>query len=177
MNTRNIKLAGALLFGILISTAVSAQSHRQGGQGHGAREGYNGMYRHASLDLTEEQQTEITTLRTAHYKAITPLKNKMVELKARERTMLSEETVDMKAVNKTIDEQTDLTNKMRKLQVEQQVAVKSLLTDEQVMKMQQRRQFASRDGFHGKGGHRGDRGDRGKGGSGAKGMGRGYRGI
>jgi len=168
MNTRNIKLAGALLFGILISTAVSAQSHRQGGT------------RHASLDLTEEQQTEITTLRTAHYKAITPLKNKMVELKARERTMLSEETVDMKAVNKTIDEQTDLTNKMRKLQVEQQVAVKSLLTDEQVMKMQQRRQFASRDGFHGKGGHRGDRGDRGdrgKGGSGAKGMGRGYRGI
>jgi Spy/CpxP family protein refolding chaperone len=91
--------------------------------------------------------------------------------------MLSEETVDMKALNKTIDEQTDLTNKMRKLQVEQQVAVKSLLTDEQVMKMQQRRQFASRDGFHGKGGHRGDRGDRGKGGSGAKGMGRGYRGI
>ena len=177
MNTRNIKLAGALLLGILISTAVNAQSHRQGGQGFGAGDGHNGMYRHASLDLTEEQQTEITTLRTAHYKAITPLKNKMVELKARERTMLSEETVDMKAVNKTIDEQTDLTNKMRKLQVEQQVAVKSLLTDEQVMKMQQRRQFASRDGFHGKGGHRGDRGDRGKGGSGAKGMGRGYRGI
>ena len=78
MNTRNIKLAGALLFGILISTAVSAQSHR-----------------HASLDLTEEQQTEITTLRTAHYKAITPLKNKMVELKARERTLLSEESMDM----------------------------------------------------------------------------------
>ena len=174
MNTRNIKLAGALLFGILISTAVNAQSHRQGGQGQGAGDGHNGMYRHASLDLTEEQQTEITTLRTAHYKTITPLKNKMVELKARERTLLSEESVDMKAVNKTIDEQTDLTNKMRKLQVEQQVAVKSILTDEQVMKMQQRRQFARRDGFHGKSGHRGAGG---QGHAGGKGMGRGYRGI
>ncbi len=176
MNTRNIKLAGALLLGILISTAVNAQSHRQGGrgQGHGAGDGHNGMYRHASLDLTEEQQTEITTLRTAHYKTITPLKNKMVELKARERTLLSEESVDMQAVNKTIDEQTDLTNKMRKLQVEQQVAVKSLLTDEQVMKLQQRKQFARRDGKYGKSGHRGAGGN---GNAGSKGMGRGYRGI
>ena len=159
MNTRNIKLAGALLLGILISTAVNAQSHRQGGEAYG--------HQSARLDLTEEQQTEITTLRTAHYKAITPLKNKMVELKARERTLLSEESVDMQAVNKTIDEQTDLTNKMRKLQVEQQVAVKSLLTDEQVMKLQQRKQFARRDGKYGKSGHRG---------AGDKGMGRGYRG-
>jgi len=166
MNTRNIKLAGALLFGILISTAVNAQSHRQGGEAYG--------HQSAKLDLTEEQQTEITTLRTAHYKTITPLKNKMVELKARERTLLSEESVDMKAVNKTIDEQTDLTNKMRKLQVEQQVAMKSILTDEQVMKMQQNRQFARRDGFHGKSGHRGAGG---KGHAGGKGMGRGYRGI
>jgi Spy/CpxP family protein refolding chaperone len=157
MNTRNIKLAGALLLGILISTAVSAQSHR-----------------HASLDLTEEQQTEITTLRTAHYKAITPLKNKMVELKARERTLLSEESVDMKALNKTIDEQTGLTNKMRKLQVVQQVAVKSLLTDEQVMKLQQGRQFARWDGKHGRSSHRGARGS---GNTRGKGMGRGYRGI
>jgi len=174
MNTKNIKLAGALLFGILISTAVNAQSHRQGGQGFGAGDGHNGMYRHASLDLTEEQQTEITTLRTAHYKTITPLKNKMVELKARERTLLSEESVDMQAVNKTIDEQTDLTNKMRKLQVEQQVTVKSLLTDEQVMKLQQRKQFARRDGKYGKSGHRGNGAN---GNAGSKGMGRGYRGI
>ena len=75
----------------------------------------------------------------------------MVELKARERTLLSEESVYMKAVNKTIDEQTDLTNKM-----------------------QQRRQFARRDGFHRKSGHRGAGG---QGHAGGKGMGRGYRGI
>jgi len=163
MNTRIIKTAGALLLGILMVTAVNAQSNRQGGRGQG--------HQFAKLVLTEEQQTEITSLRTEHYKEVTPLKNKMVELKARERTLLSEESVDMKAVNKTIDEQTDLMNSMRKLQVEHQVSVKSILTDEQVMKLQQRRQFARQDGFHGKSGHRSNRGARGDR------MGRGYRGI
>ena len=176
MNTRNIKFAGALLFGILIGATVNAQSPRQGGRGLGpcgegegpgyAQSGRTGQF--ARLDLTEEQQAEITTLRTEHYKEITPLRNKMAELKARERTLLSEESVDMKAVNKTIDEQTDLMNKMRKLQTKHQVAVKSNLTDEQLMQLQQRRQFARHDGFHGKSGRRGSKGS---------GMGRGYRGI
>lgn len=171
MNTRIIKTAGALLLGFLMITAVNAQN-RQGGRG----QGYNGSeksYGHqfAKLELTEEQEAKMTSLRTDHYKEITPLRNKMSELKARERTLLSEESIDMKAVNKTIDEQTDLMNSMRKLQVEHQLAVKSNLTDEQVMKLQQRRQFARRNGMHGKSGHRGARYN------GGKGMGQSYRGI
>lgn len=189
MNTRNIKFAGALLFGILMITTVNAQSPRQGGRGLGpcgagegpgygrglnqseyAQSGRAGQF--ARLDLSEEQQAKISSLHTEHYKEITPLRNKMAELKARERTLLSEESVDMKAVNKTIDEQTDLMNKMRKLQTKHQVAVKSNLTDEQVIQLQQRRQFARQfarhDGFHGKSGRRG---------GGGPGTGRGYRGI
>ncbi len=169
MNTRNIKTAGALLLGFLMITAVNAQN-RQGGRGQG-----NG-HQYAKLELTEEQETEMTSLRTGHYKEITPLKNKTAELKARERTLLSEESIDMKAVNKTIDEQTDLMNSMRKLQVEHQLAVKNILTDEQVMKLQQRRQFARQDGFHGKGSSHG-KGHRGARYNGGKGMGQGYRGI
>ncbi len=171
MNTRVIKTAGVLLLGFLMITAVNAQNRQGGrGQGYNDSEKSNG-HQFAKLELSDEQKTEITSLRTEHYKEITPLKNKMAELKARERTLLSEESVDMKAVNKTIDEQTDLMNSMRKLQVEQQVAVKSLLTDEQLMQVQQRRQFAKRTGFHGKSGHRGSRT------YGGAGMGRGYRGI
>ena len=118
----------------------------------------------AWLDLTDEQQTTITSLRTEHYKVMTPLWNKMAELKVRERTLLSEEIVDMQSVNNTINEQTDLMNIIRKIQTEHQVTVKSILTDEQVMKLQQRRQYAQRNGFRGNGGRRG------------AGMGRGYRG-
>lgn len=176
MKTRNIKTAGVILLSLLMVTLVNAQRPNQGGRGQGPSGAgeYVKMSRMASFDLTEEQQAEITTLRTQHYKAITPLKNKMGELKARERTLLSEENVDMKAINKTIDSQTELTNSIRKLQVEQQVAVKGLLTDEQVMKMQQRRQYARRDGYHGKGGHRGNGMSRGDGMSRGN---RGYRGI
>ena len=156
MKTRIIKSLGVLFLSILMVTAVNAQSNRQGGRGQGpgvAGEGpAYGM--HYKLDLTEEQQTEITALRTEHFKAITPLRNKMAELKARERTLLSEENVDMKAVNKSIDEQTELASSIRKLQVKQQVAIKGLLSDEQLMKMQDRRQFAQRNGFHGKGGQK-----------------------
>ncbi len=171
MNTRVIKTAGALLLAILMIASVEAQN-RQGGRG----QGYNGSekgfsHQFAGLELSDEQQAEITTLRSEHYKEITPLRNKMAELKARERTLLSEESVDMNAVNKNIDEQTDLLNTTRKLQTKHQVAVKSLLTDEQVMQVQQRRQFARRSGFHGKGAHRGSKAYRGAG------MGRGYRGI
>lgn len=176
MNTRIIKSAGALLLGFLMITAVNAQN-RQGGRG----QGYNGSEKSysqqfAKLELTEAQETEMTSLRTEHYKEITPMKNKMVELKARERTLLSEESVDMKAVSKTIDEQTDLMNSTRKLQVEHQLAVKSILTDEQVMKLQQRRQFARQEGFHGKGSFRG-KGQRDARYNGGKGRGQGYRGI
>lgn len=166
-----MKFAGALLLGFLMVIAVNAQS-RQGGRGLGSYgAGEANATRLAWLDLTEVQQEELSTLRTEHYKEITPLRNKMAELRAREHTLLSEESVDMKAVELTIDEQTDLLNSMRKLQTKHQLAVKNILTDEQVMKLQQRRQYAQRDGFHGKNKCRGDRGmrmDRGFGG---------YRGI
>jgi len=144
-------------------TSVEAQNRQGGRAGQFAR-----------LNLSEEQQAEITALRSEHYKEITPLRNKMAELRARERTLLSEESVDMKAVNKNIDEQTDLLNTTRKLQTKHQLAMRSHLTDEQLMQVQQRRQFAGRTGFHGKSGNRGNRGNRSFGGAG---MGRGYRGI
>ena len=160
MNTRNIKFAGTLLLALLMATAVEAQ-RRPGGRGLGPDGGGQGYgYRSAWLDLSDEQQEELTTLRSEHYKEITPLKNKMAELRARERTLLSEEDVDMKAVEKNIDEQTDLMNKMRKLQTSHQLNMKNILTDEQVMKMQQGRHFSHRDGYYGKGNRRGERGMR-----------------
>jgi len=170
MKTRVIKSVGILFMSMLMVTAIQAQANRQGGKGQGPRAGDAMAYgMRFKLDLTEEQQSQITALRTEHYKAVTPLRNKMAELKARERTLLSEENVDLKAVNKTIDKQTELASSIRKLQVKQQVAIKGLLSDEQFMKMQQRRQFARKDGFRGKDGQRnGQRGDW---------PGRGYKGI
>lgn len=172
MKTTILRSAGVLLLGILIVTSVNAQPPRDG-RGPGNRYG-DGSGKFAALNLTEEQQEEITALRTAHYKVINPLKNKMLELKARERTLMSEETVDIKAVNKTIDEQTNLLNEMKKEQATHQIKVKNLLSDEQVMQLQQGRKFARGKGYHqgqrGNGaGERANRGNRG-----GQGTGRGY---
>ncbi len=164
MKNYRIKSAGVFLLAAMMFTGLNAQSPRQGGrglgpcgQGYGPEFGPNQGFRqygqefgqrqqrmaqNFSLDLSEEQQEEMQSLRSDHYKIIKPLRNKTVELKARERTLLSEENVDLKAVNKVIDEQTDLMNKIRKLQVEHNVNAKSILTDEQVIKLEQRRVFA-----------------------------------
>jgi len=167
MKTNIIKTTGILFLGLLMATAVNAQPNRQGSRGTGGyyRPGDGRQMQHARLDLTDEQQEQLTSLRTEQYKAVTPLRNKMAELKARERTLLSEENVDMKAVNQNIDEQTKVENSLKKLQVEHQVAVKKILTDEQIMQLQQRRHFADRNDFNRYGDQRGAR------------MGRGYRGI
>lgn len=168
--------AGIFLLASFMVTGLIAQPR---GQGHGYGQGYGHGYGHGygqgtdrdfgpgcgimnqriALNLTEEQQEEMTTLKVEHHKIMKPLRNKMVELKARERTLLSEETVDMKAVNGVIDDQTELLNGIKKLQAEQKVKMKSILTDEQIMKMDQRRQFSkhrrvNRSNFH-KGPHMG----------------------
>ena len=79
----------------------------------------------------------------------------------------------VKAVDEVIDQQTGLMNKMKKLQTKHQVAVKNVLSDEQVMKLDQRKRHSARmsQGRKGRGdGHRtGYR--RGNG----RGSGRGYR--
>ena len=152
MKTNLIKTAGLFMMVALMTTGLNAQASRQGGRGSGPNgQGKERMAGYLALDLSEEQQEAMKALRTENYKTIKPLKNKMVELKARERTLLSEETVDLKAVNKVIDEQTELSNKMRKIQVAHKVEVKEILTDEQIMKLDQRRKFSKHRRFQGEG--------------------------
>jgi len=170
MKTRIINTAGVFLLAMLMATAMNAQPNRHGSRGmtYGEREG-----RSAHLDLTEAQSEEITKLRTDHYTTMKPLRASMAEIRAKERTLLSQETVDLKAVDEVIDQQTGLMNKMKKLQTKHQVAVKNVLSDEQVMKLDQRKRHSARmsQGRKGRGdGHRtGYR--RGNG----RGSGRGYR--
>jgi Spy/CpxP family protein refolding chaperone len=134
MKYNMIKIAGVFLLALLMGTAIHAQSNRLGNRGLD------------NLELSEAQSEQITQLRTDHYSTMKPLRAKMAEIKAKERPLLSEESVDLKAVDKTIDQQTDLMNQMRKLQIKHQVAVKDVLTDEQVMKLEQRQRYAARRG-------------------------------
>ena len=143
MKNKRITTTAAFLLAAVMLTGLNAQTPRRYGQGEGFHgrqfhQRHQQVAEHFSLDLTDVQKEEMQALRSAQYKAMNPLKLKMAELKAREKTLLSEEPVDLKAVHKVIDEQTDLMNKIRKLEVEHRLKVRSILTDEQVMKMEQR---------------------------------------
>jgi Spy/CpxP family protein refolding chaperone len=167
MKNRMIRTAGTILLTVVMVTGLQAQPQYgkgngpcglgfgPGGYGFGpggygfcpkGQEGFQsgqgrGRMQQPALDLSEEQQEQMQALRLEHYKVMNPLRNQMAELKAREQTLISEEEVDMKAVNKVIDDQTDLQNKMRKLTVTHKLAVKEILTDEQLMKLDQGRNF------------------------------------
>jgi len=143
MNNNIIKTAAVFLLALLMGTATNAQPNRQKGGGFAYGDGEGKL---SYLDLTETQNEQLTQLRTEHYNTMKPLRAKMAEIRAKERTLLSEENVDLKEIDKVVDQQTELMNQMRKLQIKHQVAVKEVLTDEQVMKLEQRQRHPARLG-------------------------------
>lgn len=135
------------------------------GQGYGQTDNAFGLRMQAILDLTEEQQEELSTLRVNHFKVMNPLRAEMGELNARERTLMAQEEIDMKAVHKVIDQKTDLSNSIQKKQLDNRLACRSILTEEQQVIFDQQKMNAGRMSARGGKGMR----------SGRPGQGRGYR--
>ena len=95
-----------------------------------------GMMRNDScylMDMTDEQAEQIKELRLAHYKEVQPLRDQMSELTIRHRNLMRAENLDTKAINASIDEKTELMNKLMKKQAEFRVEFRNQLTDEQKM--------------------------------------------
>jgi len=140
-----MRTAAVLLFAGVLVAGMNAQPARGWGYGGYGRSGgeadFDGPGRMtcwSQLDLTDAQQEQLQALRLEHYKEVKPLRSKMAELKARERSLMLEDKVDMKALNSVIDEQSALGNNIRKLNTAHRVKVRALLTDEQKMIMDQR---------------------------------------
>ena len=105
----------------------------------------------SQLDLTDEQEEALNTLRLEHYQLVKPLRSKMLDLQVEEQNILAQDQSDTKALNNLIDQQTDLANQIRKLRVEHQAQVRSVLTEEQRMILDQSRSY----GYYGYGRGRG----------------------
>jgi len=180
MKNMNMKVAGIIILAMLMVTGMNAQPRQGRGQGAGpcnaacpwnfqsfrGGNGPGGTDRpFAALDLTEEQQEQLNALHLEHYKEMKPLRNQMAELRLKKRNLMSEDNADLKAINKVIDEQTALSNKIQKMMAENQLETKKIMTEEQLMKLDQMRAlgkagrgprgngyaFHSGPGFHGKG--------------------------
>ena len=114
----------------LVINLVNAQQgprngNRQGqgyGQGYGLEQG---------LNLSDEQQETMKTIRLKLQKDVMPVRNKLGENKAKLRTLTTSETVDMKAVNKLIDNNGQLSANIAKLRAANHQEIRKMLTDEQ----------------------------------------------
>lgn len=133
MKTRNMKMMAALLMMLLSITAVQAQR----GQGWRAQQNDQEQFvpgqgrMMAMLDLTDEQQTALTTMRTEHMKQCQPLRNEMNEMRARMHTLQTADKADMKVINQQIELMSDKRTELMKLRATHRQQVRAMLTDDQ----------------------------------------------
>ena len=119
----------ATLMFVVINVANAQQCHRNGYRQGTAKEQGFGVER--GLNLTEDQQAQMKSLRLKLQQEMLPIRNKLGENRARFRTLSTVEDADMKSINKLIDANSQLDASMVKLQAANQQAVRKLLTDEQ----------------------------------------------
>jgi Spy/CpxP family protein refolding chaperone len=84
-------------------------------------------------NLTEAQQEQLKGFHIAAQKSALPLKNQVAEKEARLKTLTTSESYDAKAVDKVIDEIGKLRTDLFKLKVSTEQKVKSILTEEQLV--------------------------------------------
>jgi Spy/CpxP family protein refolding chaperone len=140
MKTIRKGIISAMLFALLTIT-LSAQS----GQGRGYGPGVGGnqeQFRQRGLenmltDLTEDQKTALAELRKEHYRQMKDFRNQMGVIRAKQRTIMSDYEIDEKAAAKLIDQKTDLLNKQMKAKVAHKAALNQILTEDQLMKLEQ----------------------------------------
>jgi Spy/CpxP family protein refolding chaperone len=78
-------------------------------------------------------------------KEVKPLKNELRELQAHQQSLVTADNADMKAIYKNIDKMSDVKTNLAKIMAKQTQEVRSLLTDEQRLKMDQMRSHMQRN--------------------------------
>jgi len=85
--------------------------------------------------LTEEQRAAVKEINLQSIKETQPLRDKLNELKARQRTLINEANPNMSAIYTNIDEIAKLESQIAKIKVRTKVEMASKLTEEQRLMM------------------------------------------
>jgi Spy/CpxP family protein refolding chaperone len=88
------------------------------------------------LDLNDDQVKAIKEMQLLMHKEVKPVQNKLNEALAHQKTLLSEEDPDMKAINENIEKTGDLRTQIQKIRIKYLLEMRSKLTDEQRMKLE-----------------------------------------
>ena len=126
------------------------------------------------LNLTEDQRSQMKSLRLKLQQEMLPIRNQLGENRARFRTLSTAENADMKAINKLIDGNSQLTANIAKLRASNHQAVRKLLTEEQRIIFDSRDFSRGDKRVQGQRGQRGERCQRGERGPKRSGQGQGY---
>ena len=89
-----------------------------------------------NLDLSDEQKTELKTLRAETQKVMRYESNLLKEKQAHLRTLLSAPTKDDQSIDKTIDDISSAKGNLLKKKIANHDKMKSILTDEQVQQLE-----------------------------------------
>ena len=122
----NLVLVAALLLGLNLS-ALAQQGNGRGNQSGGQR----GYYCENIPDLTEDQLSQIQTLRTAHWKEMQNFRNDLGKKRARLRTLQTAENANPDEINNLIEEMGTTRINMQKKAIKQRTEIRRLLTDNQ----------------------------------------------
>ena len=88
--------------------------------------------------FTGEQKEQVKQIRLETAKKVKPLRNELRELMAHQQTLTTAEKPDMKAIHANIEKISDVKTEMAKIHAAQHQEIRSLLTEEQLLKFDQR---------------------------------------
>jgi Spy/CpxP family protein refolding chaperone len=124
----NFKLLVAIIIVLGISLCVTAQpqQRRQMPQrDHMAQSGFQ------HLNLTDEQKDQIKQIRQSHLKNVQSLKDEVKINRAKVDALLHKDDPDMKQIVSLVEANGKLLTQIQINRIEQKIAVRSLLTEEQ----------------------------------------------
>ena len=82
-------------------------------------------------DLTDEQRQKINDFRIEMLKEVQPLQNQIRELKASFHALITGDNPDINAIDKNIDQRSDLHDKIMKTHARFRLNIAGILTDDQ----------------------------------------------
>jgi Spy/CpxP family protein refolding chaperone len=150
MKTRFLALAVCLF----VTTSIFAQPGQRGEQWQKLSPERKAMIMKKRQEMkndrqpffTEDQKETMKEMRLETAKQVKPLRNGLNELAAKQKTLTTADNADLKAINKNIDKMSEIKAEIAKIHAKQHQEIRSLLTEEQLIKFDAMKQHRAKKG-------------------------------
>lgn len=131
-------------FLILMLFAVITAGAQPRGKKHNAKQAPKMMkeqrhHKMMNLNLSDDQKEAIKAIHLNAYKEAKSLRDQLRELRAKKQTLVTANKADIKMIDKNVDAMSKVQNQLAKLKARNHQKIRSLLTEEQRIKFDQRK--------------------------------------